>query len=131
MPRVITLISSLDEDNAKKPIINRENKAKKYHDKLKSLKPWIDAIRDTITETENNLELMMDMPELTEEDIAEQQQLLFRHFATLDDFLRKEKKYRMKYQLAVKPVPIFPIPDEESEDEDCILINVIDLTKDN
>lgn len=119
-------------NNAKKPKRTPEEKIKRYRELIDQYQDLIDGLRDRITEDEGKLELMNDIPEFTEQDMAEQQSMIFKTFTELDHAIRNKKRYEQKMKLVVIPVAMKAIQiDDESEDDDVIIMDVIDLTKDD
>ena len=76
---------------------------------------------------------MNDIPECTEKELADQQQQIFKGMSELDWALRKKKKYEQKMKLVVVPIAVkqSDVPEFEDSDDDVIIMEVIDLTKDD
>ena len=133
MPKLFAKQTKKIDNNAKKPKKTPEEKIKRYRELIDHYQELIDGLRDKITEDEGILDLMNDMPEVTEQEMADQQQQIFKGMSELDCALRRKKKYEQKMKLVVIPIAVKQsnVAEFEDSDDDVIIMEVIDLTKDD
>ena len=129
MPKFFEKVNKKSNDNAKKPKKTPEERIKRYQELIRHYEGLIDGLRDKITEDEGILDLMCDMPECTDDDRMERQTMIFKNLAELDQARRNKKRYEQKMKLIVIPIAMKPI-EIEDDDDDVIILDVIDLTKD-
>lgn len=130
MPKLFANVNKKN-NNSKKPKKTPEERIKHYRELIDHYQELIDGLRDKITEDEGILDLMNDMPECTEQDMAEQQTLIFKSMVELDQALRNRKRYEQKMKLIVIPIAMKPINVDDESEDDVIIMDVIDLTKDD
>ena len=130
MPKFSEKFNKKPNDNAKKPKKTPEERIKRYQEMIRHYEELIDGLRDKITEDEGILDLMCDMPECTDNDRMERQTMIFKSLTELDQARRNKKRYEQKMKLIVIPIAMKPI-EIGDDDDDVIILDVIDLTKDD